>query len=104
MFHPTDFDDHGKVNRDDHNRDRLTRFGIVVAAALALGTTAPPGLIASTLDTLFSVAAMISAVLAILRGEAMADDRLTLWDQALAFVLLASIAGLFATTAATGAV
>jgi len=104
MLHRTDFDNRETTDRDGHNRDRLTRFGIVAALALALGTTAQTGMIASTLDTLFSIAAIISALFAILRGEAPTDDRLTLWDQALAFVLLAGVASLFVAHAATGSV
>ncbi|HYF07909.1 MAG TPA: hypothetical protein VD970_09825 [Acetobacteraceae bacterium] len=70
---------------------RLLLFGLTAAACLCLASFAPPALVPFVAAQLFVIAALGSALEAVLREERLIEAHLTAWDQAAALMLLAQL-------------
>lgn len=71
---------------DDLTVRRLLCCGLLGAACLALASFAPAPFVPFVLAELFWLAALISCVEALLRGEAAQAPHLTAWDQTALFL------------------
>ncbi|GGC68567.1 hypothetical protein GCM10011504_53130 [Siccirubricoccus deserti] len=80
----------------DPDLDRLVICGLVGAICLCLASFAPPPLFAAVAAELLRLAALGSALEAVLRGERLLEERITAWDQAAALGATALLLGLAA--------
>lgn len=79
---------------DSQNRYALKRFGLkfAILLAFALVQMAPIG---RTLTIMFSFASLFDLVLALVQSHHLWNRHFTYWDEAAAFLLLATIANRF---------
>jgi len=84
-------------NLDPHrrNQESLTRFGVMTALAVFFALLTPPAQMAAMVSSLLHIGALVSVVMAAVRGERLWADHLTRWDEAAALMLVSMLAGTF---------
>ena len=75
------------------NRVGAIRLGLIVAVCVWLASLMPDGLLAPTLSSMLTVAALFSALLAATARDPLWPPRMTRWDQASVLLALSMLAG-----------
>lgn len=94
----THFD--GTRARETITHPGLLRVAAIFAFALFLASHLPPVFVAAALRDLLFIAAAVTSVLALVRGDRVWAPCLTRWDEAAILTAMALVAGLFVDPAA----
>ncbi|KAA5605742.1 hypothetical protein F1188_08955 [Roseospira marina] len=77
------------------NTASLLRLGLFGAFALLVASTMPPTLMLATFQSLVWIGAIVSALVAAFRGEALQAPHLTRWDEAAVLMAASLLMGAF---------
>lgn len=77
----------------ERDRQSLVRFGLLVAVAFFVASTAPPGLVMAAFSGFLFFGALAAALVAGMVGERLLPPHLTRWDEALALLALSILLG-----------
>lgn len=85
----------GNQSGGDPNRQVMTRFALRLAVALAFVVFLAPELRMLAFSSFMVIASLITGLIGLIRQEPFNGPTLNHWDEALAFLAMANLAGAF---------
>ena len=82
-------------SRSDLNWQSALRLGLFISVALLFSTVTPPEILAATLSSLLTMAAVASVLIGVFMADEVFADHSTRWDEAAVLLFLGVAVGTF---------